>query len=352
MASRYKTKNRMRKSTKYTFIIISIIMLVFSLSSLFNNLQEESSSTFTKEVYRYTDKFHYDYKINLVNNKYMTNNDVVDKNLAYVTDLIQNINLDLNYEYSASKQSDLNYTYWVEGKMQVVYTKNGEEQKIWEKSEKLLKEKTEKVSSDNFKIKEKLELDLKEKNKILNDFKQQLGMTIDAKYTVTLKVKVSTNVEEKEVIDEFSPVINVDLAEKTTKLSGENDTERTEYISKEYKVTEQQITIIIIIDGIITLIAVILLIHALRAKSINKIKNPYKYELNRLLKICQDKIVEVSTKPNDEELEVIFVNDFGEIVKISEELFKPILYYNKKENEEAWFSVMSGKTSYRYILKK
>ena len=34
------------------------------------------------------------------------------------------------------------------------------------------------------------------------------------------------------------------------------------------------------------------------------------------------------------------------------ELFKPILYYNAKENEEAWFSVMSGKTSYRYVLRK
>ena len=44
--------------------------------------------------------------------------------------------------------------------------------------------------------------------------------------------------------------------------------------------------------------------------------------------------------------------DFGEIFKVSEELFKPILYYNAIENEEAWFSVMSGKTSYRFVLKK
>ena len=195
-------------------------------------------------------------------------------------------------------------------------------------------------------------LDLKEKNKILNEFKQQLGMTINAKYTVALKIKVSTNVEEKDIVDEYSPVINIDLAEKTTKLSGENDTQRTEYVSKEYKATEQQITIIIVIDSVVALIAFILLVYAIRAKTINKIKNPYKYELNRLLKICQDKIVEVNTKPSDEELEIIFVKDFGEIVKISEELFKPILYYNEKENEEAWFSVMSGKTSYRYILKK
>ena len=152
MASRHKTKKRMRKSTKYTVILISIIMLVFSLSSLYNNLQEDSTTTNTKEIYNYTDKFHYDYKVNLINNKYMTNKDVEDKKLAYVTDLIQNINLDLNYEYQASTESELNYTYYVEGKMQVVYTKNGEEQKIWEKSEKLLKDKTEKVTGSSLKI--------------------------------------------------------------------------------------------------------------------------------------------------------------------------------------------------------
>ena len=100
------------------------------------------------------------------------------------------------------------------------------------------------------------------------------------------------------------------------------------------------------------MVAIIALRKVSKFKIANVIRNEYKYELNRILRICQDKIVEVSTKPNDEEIEVVYVKDFGEIFKVSEELFKPILYYNAKENEEAWFSVMSGKTSYRFVLKK
>ena len=84
----------------------------------------------------------------------------------------------------------------------------------------------------------------------------------------------------------------------------------------------------------------------------NKTRNEFRQELNRILKICQDKIVQVSTKPIDKPEDVVLVKDFGEIVKISEELFKPILYYFDSQKEEAWFSVMSGKTTYRYILKK
>ena len=347
-----RVKNKMRKSTKYVTIVVSIIVLIFSFINFIRTMQKENMKTYTKEIYKYTNKYNYDYKINLIDNKYMNNEEVKDKNLAYVTDLIDNIKLDLNYDYSANKNSEIKCTYSVVGLMQAVYTKNGEEQKIWDKEETILKEKTIDSASDSIQIKEKLKLDLKEKNNLINNFKQQLGMTIEAKYTVKLKIKVTTSIEGKEVIDELEPFINIDLAEKTTKLKGENNIENTEFISKEYKVTQKSSMFRMVIDIVLMVIAVLALRYVSKSKVANVVRNEYKYELNRILKICQDKIVQVSTKPNDEEIEVVYVKDFGEIFKVSEELFKPILYYNAIENEEAWFSVMSGKTSYRFVLKK
>ena len=349
---RTKGKNKMRKSTKYVTIIVAIIVLIFSFINFIKNIQKENMKTSTKEIYKYTNKFNYDYKINLISNQYMTNEEIKDKNLAYVTDLIDNIKLNLNYDYTASKNSEIKCNYSIVGLMQAVYTKNGEEQKIWEKEETLLPEKSLNSASDNIQIAENLKLDLKDKNELINNFKQQLGMSIDAKYTVKLKIKITTEVEGKEVVDELSPFINIDLAEKTTKLTGENNIENSEYISKEYKVAKKSSGIQIFIDVILIAVAIIALRKVSKFKVANVIRNEYKYELNRILRICQDKIVEVNTKPNDEEIEVVYVKDFGEIFKVSEELFKPILYYNAKENEEAWFSVMSGKTSYRFVLKK
>ena len=347
-----KFKNKMRKSTKYGVTIVSIIVLIFSFINFIKTMQKENMKTFTKEIYKYTNKYSYDYKVNLISNKYMTNEEIKDKNLAYVTDLIDNIKLELNYDYIANKNSEIKCTYSVVGLMQAVYTKNGEEQKIWEKEETLLNEKELKSASDNIQINEKLKLDLKEKNNLINNFKQQLGMTIEAKYTVKLKIKVTTDIEGKEIVDEIEPFINIDLAEKTTKISGENNIENSEYISKEYNITGKSSTLALFIDIVLIIIAIFVLRYVSKFKIANVVRNEYKYELNRILKICQDKIVQVSTRPNDEEIEVVYVKDFGEIFKVSDELFKPILYYNAKENEEAWFSVMSGKTSYRFVLKK
>lgn len=347
-----KIINKIRRSTKYTIVIFSIVLMLFSLANFIKCLQQENMVTATKQIYKYTNKFNYDYKINLITNKYMTNNEIEDKNFAYVTDLIDNIELNLNYDYTADKDSEIKSTYSIIGKMQAVYTKNGEEQKIWEKEETLLQEKNLSSTSNNFSINEKLTLDLKDKNDLINSFKQQLGMTIDAKYTVTLRINTSTNIEGKEVTNETKPVINIDLAEKTTKITGENNTTNTEYISKEYKISKESNLVRIIFYLILAIIGLVMLIYALKADVANTVRNEFKLELNRILRICQDKIVKVSTKPSDENVEVVIVKDFGEIVKVSEELFKPILYYGEKDKEEAWFSVVSGKTTYRYILKE
>lgn len=347
-----KFKNRMRKSTKYAITTVSIIVLIFSFINFIKIIQKENMKTSTKEIYQYTNRFNYDYSVNLISNQYMTNEEIKDKKLAYVTDLIKNIDLDLNYEYSANKKSTLYCTYSVVGLMQAFYTKNGEEQKIWEKQEILLPEKKLESASDMLKINEILPLKLKNKNDLINNFKQQLGMTIEAKYTVKLLVKVTTDIEGKEIVDEVSPYIVIDLAEKTTKILGENNLEKTEYISEEVALSEKASQLKISAYVVLMILALIALGDISRFRIANVVRNEYKYELNRILRICHDKIVQVSTKPNDDEMEVVYVKDFGEIFKVSEELFKPILYFNAKENEEAWFSVMSGKTSYRFILKK
>ena len=188
---RAKQKNKIRKSTKYVSITIAVVLLIISLNNLMQNFSKENTRIKTEEIYKYTNKFNYDYKINLIENKYMKENEITDKSLAYVTDLIDTTDIDVNYEYIADKQTNLKYSYSIIGKMQVTYTKDGEEQRIWNEEETLLEEKQLEEHSDKIVIHEKLKLDLKEKNELLNQFKQQMGMSIDAKYTIILKINIT-----------------------------------------------------------------------------------------------------------------------------------------------------------------
>lgn len=226
-----RKKKRIRKSTRYSCIIIAIVLIFASFSSLLKNISDGNMKTKTKQIYSYTNHFNYDYDVNMTKNKYVEDIKKSEKNIAYVTDLISYTDLELNYTYQADKNSEIKYNYEVIGKMQAVYTKDGEEQKIIDKEEILLEK------------------------------------------------------QEKEIVANYKPEVEIDLAEKT-------------------------------------------------------------------LKLCQDKIVQVNNKPDGNTENTVIVKDFGEIVKLSEELFKPILYYSDQEKEEAWFSVMSNNVIYRYLLKK
>ena len=345
-------KNRMRKSIKYTYIVIAITLIATSFGSLIKNLSKDNSITKTKQIYSYTNQFSYDYDVKLLKNKYI--NKVLKpsekNNVAYVTDLIDTTNYHLQYTYTGSKATDLAYDYEVVGKMQAVYTKDGEEQKIMDQEETLIAKQTKQENTDSIHIDETLKLNLKDKNKLLNDFEQKMGMSITATYSIILKVNIKTNVEGKEVEDIYSPTITVDLAEKTTKILGEKNQEDTQYVAKEY--TQAGKSAVSVIFNLAILVAgIYLLRYTSKAEVTNRIRNEYKQELNRILRLCQDKIVKVSTRP-EVTGNIVVVRDFGEIVKLSEELFKPILYYMDTETEEAWFSVMSNNVTYRYILKK
>ena len=47
-------KTRMRKSTKYIYLIIAITLSSLSLISLVNNFSQNNISTKTQEIYKYT----------------------------------------------------------------------------------------------------------------------------------------------------------------------------------------------------------------------------------------------------------------------------------------------------------
>ena len=93
----------------------------------------------------------------------------------------------------------------------------------------------------------------------------------------------------------------------------------------------------IIVTGVTIASVGLILFILFRTTNTNRVKNEYKAELNRLLKGCEEKIVEVSQKIETEGQNLVDVREFDEIIKVSEELFKPILFWNNEKEEESWF---------------
>lgn len=282
---------KIRKSIKYICICISIILIIVSCVNIGSGLTKTNIINTNKEIYNYSNKFSYNYNVNLLENEFIPEKSLEMSQNYYITDLIDNINLNLNYTYTGSSQTNINYNYEILGVLSAVYTKDGVERKIWEKEDVLKELVTDSKTDEKIDVNENLILDLKPQNQLVKDFEDKMGMSVTANYTIMLKVKTNTNVQGVEVENEYIPVMKINLAEKVTTITGDNDLENTEYISKKYEEKEDISIFALVVNIALFVIAVCLLGYMLSHKSINIVRNEYRQELNRILKLCQDKII-------------------------------------------------------------
>jgi len=343
---------KIRKSVKYTTILIAIVLIIFACFNIVNTVSSENSIKKNKEVYSYKNKFNYDYSVDLKDNKYIDEKNLDASKKNYITDLIDNINLDLNYDYVGSTESKIEYTYKIIGQLNGVYTTDNEEMKIWEKEYVLKDEMSNTETSDHISISESLALNLSEQNDLVKSFQEEMGFSIDANYVVKLIVDIKTEVKGKEIVNRYVSSVTMDLAKKVTEIRGNNNVEEENFIAKEYTDEGSINYIALVVYIVIIIVAVFMFISVIGKESTTVVKDRYRQELNRILKICQEKIVQASSNPIAENSNVIEVKDFSEMIKVSEELFKPILYWFCQETDEAQFCVISNNMVYRYILKK
>ena len=347
-------KIKIRKNVRKMYILILLLIICLSLFTLYKSSNSNNKNSFVKEnIYEYNNKFSYTYDVSLLENEYITGENITNRNV-YITNLIDKVNLDLVYNYKANQSSDIIYSYQVTGKLEAVYTKDGEEQKVWEKKDIILPMKELSNTSDSIDINEKVELNLNEKIQMIKSFQDDIGMQVKTKYTVLLETVTRTSILNQEVINVYSPAVIFDIGAKTTTVSenAENDVKPqvvTKMVHEVDKFTQAK-------NGVascaIIISTILLIIIFIKTENNNTVRNEYKLELNKILKDCQEKIVEIESKIELDGQGIIDVKEFDEIIKVSEELFKPILYWNNDLDEESWFCVVGNTMTYRYILKR
>lgn len=115
-------KRKIRKSTRFFYILIAIALLFVSLASFLSILFSDNSYNDKEEVYAYDAKFNSTYVVNLIDNEFISEK-TLPMYQAYVTDLIDNIEMNFNYSLDTSKDTEVKYTYKIKGVLEGFYTK-------------------------------------------------------------------------------------------------------------------------------------------------------------------------------------------------------------------------------------
>ena len=346
-------KIKISKTIRNILIISLIVIVFFAFFEVIRSIRIDTNDVKQrKEIYKYTNKGDLDAKVNLKDNQYIEQDEVIEGQV-YLSDLISNIDMNVIYDYTGSKNDEVSYDYKVEAIINAAYAGTRETYDILNKAETLKEVKDQKGADGKISIKDSLSIDYEQYHQMMKNFKKAMSITADSNLIVKFTVNTYTKIGNKDVRNQYVVDYKISLGDKVALIEKVNKNKEVNVIEDEIKVSNPGevrydkliINIAIIVIALLTLKAVLSKTEELRV-----IRNEFKIELNKILKSYEDKIVEIQDLHNIDVENATTVKDIVQIRKLAEEALVPIYCYVKDE-KEAYFIVTKYENSYIYILK-
>ena len=358
MGSRYKRRRKednrisLSKPIRFSLIVLSIIIIAFGAGNVLKVLTTGTEIiTQSKELYKYDNKYSYDTKINLKPNDFVQEDEFVEGQ-TYLSDLISDIDMNINYNYKGTKKSDITYTYKVEAIMKATYTNTKSSYDVLNKIDTIKEESSEVKDADKFTISEKINVDYAKYHKTMKEFKQTIGISADSQLFIKFTINTSTTINSKKIDNEYVANYKITLGDKVAVIDKVENEGTSKSIKNEEKYEQRQDIDYRLLIGhsCVCFMGMGILWYITRkTRELKTIRNEFKLELNRILKSYEDKIVEIQDLNNIDLEKATKVKDILQLRKLAEEALVPIYSYIKED--EAYFIVTKYENSYIFILK-
>ena len=340
-----RTKNVLRN------ICISTILLFIGIILIFKSFKVEQG---TKNVlYSYNINRNVNYTVQLNENEFFQNQSL-EMNKTYISSLVDKINMDFTYTLAGNKKAKTKYTYQVVAVTDVKYasTSSDNQDTIWSKQYVLVEPKEVEVNGSNFNISENFDVDFATYNEEVKKFKEQLRMPVKANLQIKLVVRSNMEVAgiEKPVIESSIMNLDMDLAQDVFSVEKQFDNSETKEIFETTETNKKINKPLIVIGTVLIVAAILIMLDAIRKSIKFSKKSDYAIALNRILKNYGDIVAEIVSPVEIDNLNVIEVKNFDQLLDIEEEVRMPILFYETIPEEQGEFIIVCDSMAYRYVI--
>lgn len=329
-------KNKKKQDNIYLKVIIAVIIFIISII-----LVIKSTNGVQDILVSYNTDSNIDYKVYIYSNDYIKS-DYMEKGKTYISDLVDKIAINYNYKLTSSKELASDYKYDIVAKIVVKHNSTGKE--LWNEEIKLIDGKSIDKVNNTLSINDNVDVAFKQFNNKVKNFKLQFNIPIIAYMDVNLKIKdAKTNSELS------STGLSMDLNSDTFEIKEKETGKNVKNITKNENPNKTLIYIESAVAGI-SLLYIIYIIYR-SVESVVVRKSYYSKAIYKILKNYGDIVAEI-VKPVDlDNLKVIDVKNFDQMLDIEEELRIPIMFYETIKNEEGCFVLIHNDMAYRYILR-
>ena len=346
---KYETKNRTKNVLRN--MCISTVILFLGIILIFKSLKIKQG---TQDIlYTYNVNKDVNYTVNLVENEFFEN-PILDMDKTYISSLVDKINMNFTYSLHGNKKAKTKYIYQIVAVSTIKYAddKQDSEEPIWSKQYVILEPQTVDNQDSNFSIKENFDIDFVTYNTEVKKFKEQLHLPVKADLQIKLIVRSDMDVPEVEdtVIENSIMNLKMDLAEDVFTIEKQFDNTDTESIFANTESSKEVNKPLVAIGGVLVIIAIMIMLDSVRRSIKFNKKSDYGIALNRILKNYGDIVAEIVSPVEIDNLNVIDVKNFDQLLDIEEEIRMPILFYETIPDEQGEFIIVCDNIAYRYVI--
>lgn len=352
-----KKKMKKGKDRHFSFIewflkllIPSVLLVLLSIFILRSSLYSDKES-----VISYNEIGNIDYKVYLKENNYYPG-EYLEKNMQYIANLVDKVNIDFNYEMHSSEKMNYNYVYNIKANL-VITDPNDNNKILYKKTNVLVNDKAMKLVNNNFVINDNVSIDYDEYNNYVNAFKKEYALSVKSKLIITMEISVNGDNEVlKDKLNKKNNLgIAIPLSEQTIDISIDtSDINNAGMLEKNYmaQVKNPVVLGIGIFVALVSLYLSYICIYTIFSNMTTP--NIYRITIDKILKEYDRAIVTSNSidSINVDDYKIIDVASIEELLDAHDSTGQPILYAEVILDKVSKFIVIANGILYRFVVDK
>lgn len=342
-------KVKMHSKLKYILLASSLILFIILLFSY----QQETTNLETKTI----ETVELNYKIKptlnytvLVNPNPVYDTTELSENGIYISAYVNQINVSFANLFDLSSSCVISGDYSISATMESKLN-SSDVKSLWKKEYELVPKQEFKVEDNNFNLDKNIVIDYNNFNTISDTLKEVTEISSNNTLKVSMLINYTISTPSGDIVESINPKFSLPLGQKYFSIEKLELEERSdEIVSKEIQnvpVNESKVFLIKLLMVFIILLIIFLLIFTKPFTS----DDLYEIKIKKIFGAYAQRLVAVENTLD-------FINDntsvktIEDLVKIADELNKPIIYrYNKEFSKINEFHVFDNDISYTYTVE-
>ncbi len=321
---------------------VFLIILVWIMVDCFT-----TKRTASKKVITYDVQDDLTYQVNLKDNKFFNSDTANDKN-SYVTSLIDDLNINFNYDLNGTALFNSDYRYRAD-----VYLKSlNDEGVTWNYHETVLNEMEERVvDSTNIKLHNDIGIDFNHLYSLADEFHALTNYDVKLEVVIT----ISSELYVKNSVDTIKDVqvlsLSMPMTKQITSITKTSDKNINRQVFSQFSVDERFNAHLFLFSSLlaIAIFPMMILSYVALFNLVNL--DDYDHKLKAIQRKYARLLEKSSSVPRIKNKELVELNNMRTLVDTCRDQDLMIKFYERVKGKECWFYSENAESVYLYILR-